>query len=91
MAKVKKIDETTFEVTVEGGRTTTHRVTVRPEYYQKLTAGRVPPETLVAKSFDFLLDREPNTSILSTFDLSVISRYFPEYEQTILKMLEPSA
>lgn len=83
MIDVKKIDETTFEVTVESRTTTRHRVTVQPNYYQQLTRGAVPPETLVGKSFDFLLEREPNTTILSSFDLSVISRYFPEYEQTI--------
>jgi hypothetical protein len=38
-------------------------------------------EDLVARSFDFLLRREPATSILRTFDLAVIERYFPEYEK----------
>ena len=28
----------------------------------------------------FLLAREPKESILKTFDLSVIKRYFPEYD-----------
>ena len=36
-------------------------------------------EGLVRESFVFLLEREPPSSILKTFDLSVISRYFPEY------------
>ena len=36
-------------------------------------------EGLVRASFVFLLEREPPSSILKTFDLSVISRYFPEY------------
>lgn len=87
MIDVKKIDETTFQVTVDGGRQTTHTVTVKPDYYQKLTGGRVPPEQLVEKSFEFLLDREPNTSILARFDLPVIGRYFPEYESTIQTMI----
>ncbi|MDX2343195.1 MAG: hypothetical protein QNL12_05390 [Acidimicrobiia bacterium] len=42
---------------------------------------------LVEKSFEFLLERESNTSILSSFELPVIDRYFPEYETTITKML----
>jgi hypothetical protein len=33
----------------------------------------------VRRSFDFLLEREPPSSILRTFDLAVIGRYFPEY------------
>ncbi len=87
MIDVQRIDDSTFEVTVQRGVTTTHEVTVNPAYYQKLSGGRVSPETLVAKSFEFLLEREPNTSILRRFDLSLISRYFPEYERTIPKML----
>jgi len=83
MIQVRKVDDTTFEVTVEEGSTTTHTVTVSPDYYQKLTGGRVPAETLVEKSFEFLLERESNASILRSFELPVINRYFPEYEKTI--------
>lgn len=87
MITVAKIDDQTFEVTVEGRTRTTHRVTVISQVYQKLTDGEVPIETLVEKSFEFLLQREPNTSILRSFDLPVIGRYFPEYEGTIRGML----
>jgi hypothetical protein len=87
MIQVEKLDDTTFKVTVTSGSTTTHTVTVSPDYYQKLTGGGVPAETLVEKSFEFLLEREPNTSILSRFDLPVIGRYFPEYEREIGKTL----
>lgn len=83
MISVETIDNRTFKVVVEGATTTTHTVTVSPDYYEKLTEGRVSTETLVEKSFEFLLDREPNTSILRNFDLPVIGRYFPEYESTI--------
>jgi len=76
-----------YEVTVEGAATTVHSVTVSPEYLQKLTGGRVSAETLIEKSFEFLLERESNTSILSTFDLPVIQRYFSEYERTIASTL----
>jgi hypothetical protein len=37
----------------------------------------------LAESFRFLLEREPNTSILPSFDLPLIGGYFPEYEQEI--------
>ena len=87
MIRVEAIDRTTFKVVVEDGATTSHTVTVTPEYYEKLTGGRVPPETLVQRSFEFLLARESNTSILRSFALPVISHYFPEYEQTIRGML----
>jgi hypothetical protein len=41
----------------------------------------------VRRSFEFLLEREPKESILARFDLSVISRYFPEYEDEIKRRL----
>lgn len=85
--EIKKQSNTVFEVTVESRITTTHTVTVPQEYYQKLTGGKVDPETLVEKSFEFLLQREPNTSILRSFELTVISRYFPEYEGIISNMI----
>ena len=88
MVTVKPIDSTTFEVMVEGATTTTHKVTVTPSYYEKLTGKRVAPEVLVEKSFRFLLDRESNTSILRSFDLPVIGQYFPEYERVIQGMLD---
>jgi hypothetical protein len=87
MITVKAIDTTTFEVTVEAGTTTTHNVTLKPSYCEKLTDKRVAPAVLVEKSFEFLLDRESNTSILRSFDLPVISQYFPEYESVIKGML----
>jgi len=88
MITVTPIDSTIFEVVVEKNTTTTHRVTVARSYYEKLTNERVAPEVLLEKSFRFLLERESNTSILRSFDLSVINRYFPEYEKTIRDMLE---
>ena len=84
---IKKTDDTTFEVTVRARATTTHTVTVSPAYYKKLTGGQVEAETLVERSFEFLLERESNTSILRSFDLPVIQSYFPEYERTIRGML----
>ncbi len=83
--KVTPIDDATFQVTVTGKSTTTHKVKVQADYAQKLTGGEITTVQLVKKSFEFLLEREPNTSILSNFDLSVIARYFPEYERIIGK------
>jgi len=84
---VKKLDETRYQVTVEGRTQTTHIVTVTHDYAAKLTGGVVAVEQLIERSFEFLLDREPNTSILRQFDLPVIARYFPEYERVIRGML----
>ncbi len=87
MIQVEKIDNCTFRVTVEKGTTTVHEVTVEPSYHHKLTGGKVSAKKLVEKSFEFLLEREPNTSILRSFELPVIGRYFPEYEEVIAGML----
>ena len=88
MIDVEKITDTSFKVTVRSTRTTTHQVTVRPAYYDKLTGGKVAIETLVKRSFEFLLERERNTDILRTFHLPVIGSYFPEYEMTIQEWLK---
>jgi len=88
MITVEKIDERPFKVSVKERATTSHTVTVEPSYHEKLTGGSVSAEKLVEKLFEFLLKRESNTSILSAFDLPVIGRYFPEYEDTIRKILK---
>ena len=86
--EVEKIDEFKFRVRItEAGSETTHDVTVSPSNYAKLAGDKIQPEELVRRSFEFLLEREPKESILARFDLSVISRYFPEYEREIKKRL----
>ena len=85
--EIAQKDPETFEVTVRGSATTTHTVKLKPDYYRKLTSGRVSSQTLVEKSFEFLLERESNTSILSRFDLPLIGHYFPEYEKEIVTRL----
>ena len=86
--QVEKKKEGEFLVTVTEGRSqSAHRVTVRQEYYGKLSGGNISAEELVRRSFEFLLEREPKESILSQFDLLVIARYFPDYEQQIQKRL----
>ncbi|MGB6200235.1 MAG: hypothetical protein WBF35_11860 [Candidatus Acidiferrales bacterium] len=68
---------------IEGASVSTHCVTLKPEDFQRLTAGKATPQQLVRRSFEFLLKREPKESILARFDLAVIARYFPEYENEI--------
>jgi len=87
MISVEKLDDTTYEVSVAGATPTSHRVTLEPEYHRKLAGDRASPEELIRRSFEFLLEREGNTSILPRFELPVIGRYFPEYEQVIREQL----
>jgi hypothetical protein len=60
-----------------------HEVRVTPADLARLAPGSSDPADLVRRSFAFLLEREPPSSILRTFDLSVIGRFFPDYERTI--------
>jgi hypothetical protein len=69
------------EVTVKGRETTSHRVRVSPAERERYGGDDVAD--LVKRSFEFLLAREPNTSILREFELSTIERYFPEYAREI--------
>ena len=50
----------------------------------------LPPGELVRASFEFLLEREPATSILREFSLDVISQYFPGYPAQIRARLGSS-
>jgi hypothetical protein len=69
----------TFEVMVTTQSTTTHLVTVSDAIHTKLTNKKISKEILLKKSFEFLLARELNTSILSQFKIEVVSQYFANY------------
>lgn len=66
---------------------TRHRVTVSQADLASLAPGHYDPEELVAASFAFLLAREPRESILRSFELPIIERYFPGYEAEIRKQM----
>ena len=86
--EVEKVDATHFRVrVVEGESQSTHQVTLDPKDRARFAGETVTSEEVIRKSFEFLLEREPKESILGRFDLSVISRYFPEYEREIKRRL----
>ena len=58
-------------------------VSISEEELRQLEPDSADPTILVRRSFEFLLAREPKESILRSFGLSVIGRYFPEYEREI--------
>ena len=75
----------TFDVTVREGRSETHHdVTLARADLERLARPGEPPERFLRRCFEFLLAREPKESILGRFDVSVISRYFPEFEDEIV-------
>ena len=76
-----------YRVTVDDGQTkSVHDVGVSPLELAKY-GGKATAERLVEASFEFLLAREPKESILRTFHLSDIERYFPEYPKLIHQAL----
>jgi hypothetical protein len=68
-----------YEVTIDG--TSRHLVTVPAGF------GDDDLERIVRVSFEFLLEREPASSIMREFSLDVIGRYFPEYEDELPRRL----
>jgi hypothetical protein len=87
MIKVHRVSGDEYEVKVGGATQTTHRVTLRDADRQRLGGKDISAERLVEESFRFLLEREPNTSILSSFELPLIGKYFPQYAREIRKRL----
>jgi hypothetical protein len=65
-----------------GGMASQHTVTVTKDDKERY-APRSTVEDLVTRSFEFLLEREPPTSILRTFALPDIERYFPDFPTKI--------
>jgi hypothetical protein len=72
----------TVEVSDDRG-SSHHTVRVPADDLVRLDPTAADPTDLVRRSFDFLLRREAKESILASFDLKVISRYFPDYETEI--------
>jgi hypothetical protein len=83
-------DPVEFDVVVgEDKDKTSHRVTISRAMLTRLAAGHTAEHCLEAV-FRFLLDREPKESILRRFDVSVVARYFPEFERELPKYLSRS-
>ena len=87
---IKKLNDDVFEVTVADSITTVHEVTVTDQNLTDLTDNNVTKTQLLKFSFNFLLDREPNTTILSSFDINVISRYFSDYKDEVRRWCDES-
>jgi hypothetical protein len=74
----------------KGPGQTRHEVTLSPGDHARLGAGR-DAATVVEAAFAFLLHREPKEAILSRFDISDISRYFPEFESELPRYLDKAS
>ena len=73
-----------FAVEVRDGHgSSRHTVTLDPALLARLTAGRRVGDEAFVAVFEFLLERESKESIMSRFDVSVVARYFPEFDTAI--------
>jgi hypothetical protein len=85
--QVSRLDPDRLRVEVGEGRdSTVHEVTVTSNDVERFAPGS-SPEALVEESFRFLLEREPKESILSSFELPLIARNFPEYPDQIRRRM----
>jgi hypothetical protein len=86
--EVEKLKDSEFRVrVVEAKSESTHCVTLTPDDCRRLSGGKIEPGELIRRSFEFLLAREPKESILPEFDLSLIGRYFQEYERELKRKI----
>ena len=85
---ISKVSDSKFSVTVSLETTTNHVVLIDDKTHFKLTNGRISKEKLLKISFKFLLERESNSEILSSFKIMVIQNYFPEYIDFVDKVIK---
>ncbi len=86
----KKLNDDLFEATVADNITTIHEVTVTDQSLTDLTDDKVKKTQLFGFSSKFLPEREANTSILSSFDINLISRYFPDNRDVFRRWCDES-
>ena len=87
MISVEAIDNNSFKVSVTKDFLTVHIVLLTDRFHQDVSNNKLTKTELITKSFEFLLERESNQSILKKFNLEVISQYFPEYIDEIKKII----
>ena len=71
----------------EGHERTGHTIRVPQGFLDDLFPAGVDQEQLVRQTIEFLLEREPSTSILREFSLDDVQKYFPEYPEEIQRRL----
>jgi hypothetical protein len=90
MIEIKHSANDEWVVSIRAQVPTRHHVRVTKADLDRLSEGG-SAEELIRESFQFLLERESNTSILRSFDLPLIGHYFPEYEREIRLRLRQRA
>ncbi len=87
MISLEQLSDEQWLITVTAAVTTQHRVRLKPVDLRRLGQRIFTARELLEAAFRFLLEQEPNTAILSSFDLTLISQYFPEFEAELPRYL----
>ena len=72
----------TFDVIVRDLRgESRHRATIEANEAERCATLGAEPSRCVEAAMRFLLDREPKESIMNAFDMGVVRRYFPQFDE----------
>jgi hypothetical protein len=71
----------------EDAGATRHSVRVEPRSLERFGLPPGDPAPLVRAAFEFLVEHEARESILRSFELSEIGRYFPDWEGAVRRRL----
>ena len=82
---IESIDNDTFSVSINSAKDTHHTVTFSDELRESYNLGHIQKDIIIKYAFEFLLVRESNTTILSSFSVDLISNYFPEFKTRLLE------
>jgi hypothetical protein len=75
-----------FDVEIRHASVITQHLVTIPAGFSEEFGWQQGDTDLVKASFEFLLAREPATSILESFSLDVIARYFPDYPSEMRRL-----
>jgi hypothetical protein len=85
---ITQLEPGTFGVeVVEGNATTSHRVVLEDEFLDGAGLDAVEREVVVRETFEFLLEREPPSAIMSEFGLDTVARFFPEFVEELISRI----
>ncbi len=77
---IESIDNYSFSVYIKSEKYTQHTVIFSDKVRESYNLGHIQKNVIIKYAFEFLLMREPNTSILTSFSIDLISNYFPEFQ-----------
>jgi hypothetical protein len=79
--QVERTGDCEFSVRIDDGElTTSQRITMRIEEYERITGRRADPMRLVKQTIEMLLSRPRPKTIPPECDLTIFAIYFAEFE-----------